>query len=85
SADVRGRRLIEADRAKTRSAARMVTVLSIGGMLLFGLNGRYFAPYATPLGQLILLTLLTCYGLLLWWLRRMAELKPAPRILGVKG
>ncbi|MCC6496242.1 MAG: type II secretion system F family protein, partial [Propionibacteriaceae bacterium] len=42
SADVRGRRLIEADRAKTRSAARMVTVLSIGGMLLFGLNGRYF-------------------------------------------
>lgn len=84
SADVRGRRLIEADRAKTRSAARMVTLLSIGGLLFFGLNGRYFAPYATGLGQLILLALLGIYGLLLWWLRRMAEIAPAPRFLGAK-
>ena len=46
------------------------------------LGGRFFAPYSTPLGQLILLVLLSCYGLLLWWLRRMAEIQPATRILG---
>jgi Flp pilus assembly protein TadB len=82
SADVRGRRMIEADRAKPRASARMVTLLSIGALVFFGLGGRFFAPYATPLGQLILLTLLTCYGLLLWWLRRMAEIQPASRFLG---
>jgi Flp pilus assembly protein TadB len=82
SADVRGRRMIEADRAKPRTSARMVTLLSIGALVFFGLGGRFFAPYATPLGQLILFTLLTCYGLLLWWLRRMAEIQPASRFLG---
>ena len=82
SADVRGRRMIEADRAKPRASARMVTLLSIGALVFFGLGGRFFAPYSTPLGQLILLTLLTCYGLLLWWLRRMAEIRPASRFLG---
>lgn len=82
SADVRGRRLIEADRAKPRASARMVTLLSIGALVFFGLGGRFFAPYSTPFGQLILLVLLTCYGLLLWWLRRMAETQPAARFLG---
>lgn len=82
SADVRGRRLIEADRAKPRASARMVTLLSIGALVFFGLGGRFFAPYSTPLGQLILLVLLACYGLLLWWLRRMAEVQPAARFLG---
>jgi Flp pilus assembly protein TadB len=82
AADVRGRRQIEADRAKPRASARMVTLLSIGALVFFGLGGRFFAPYATPIGQVILLALLTCYGLLLWWLRRMAELQPATRILG---
>lgn len=82
SADVRGRRQIEADRAKPRASARMVTLLSIGAMVFFGLGGRFFAPYGTPIGQVILLALLGCYGLLLWWLRRMAEIQPATRILG---
>jgi len=82
SADVRGRRLIEADRAKPRASARMVTLLSIGALVFFGLGGRFFAPYSTPLGQLILLVLLSCYGLLLWWLRRMAEIQPTSRFLG---
>ena len=82
SADVRGRRLIEADRAKPRASARMVTLLSIGALVFFGLGGRFFAPYSTPLGQLILLVLLSCYGLLLWWLRRIAEIQPASRFLG---
>jgi Flp pilus assembly protein TadB len=82
SADVRGRRMIEADRAKPRASARMVTLLSIGAMVFFGLGGRFFGPYGTPIGQLILLVLLTIYGLLLWWLRRMAEIQPATRFLG---
>lgn len=82
SADVRGRRMIEADRAKPRASARMVTLLSIGALVFFGLGGRFFAPYSTPFGQVILLTLLSCYGLLLWWLRRMAEIQPATRFLG---
>jgi Flp pilus assembly protein TadB len=82
SADVRGRRQIEADRAKPRTSARMVTVLSIGALVFFGLGGRFFAPYSSPEGQVILLALLGCYAGMLWWLRRMTQTRPAVRILG---
>jgi hypothetical protein len=60
----------------------MVTVLSIGALVFFGLGGRFFAPYSSPEGQVILLALLGCYAGMLWWLRRMTQTRPAVRILG---
>lgn len=80
--EVRARRLIEADRAKPRTTARWVTIIML--LLLTGLavTGDYVAPYRTPLGQLILLLILSSFGLLLVWLKRMATTKKLPRFIG---
>ncbi len=75
--DVRARRQIEADRAKPRATARWVTILSAGALTVLALSGQFLAPYATPLGQVILLVLLTAYASCLVWMRRMAA-TPAP-------
>ncbi|MFE6645086.1 type II secretion system F family protein [Nocardioides sp. NPDC057772] len=82
AADVRARRQVEADRAKPRATARWVTIISATVLLILALSGDYVEPYSTPLGQIILTILLAGYAALLVWMRRMAEGKPPPRILG---
>lgn len=82
AADVRARRQVEADRAKPRATARWVTIISATVLLILTLSGEYVGPYSTPLGQIILTILLAAYAALLVWMRRMAEGKPPPRILG---
>lgn len=80
--DVRGRRDVEADRAKTRTTARWVTIITLIVMGLLLLTGDYVAPYATPLGQLVLSVLLVAYVGLLVWMRNMAKGERMPRFLG---
>lgn len=80
--DVRNRRRIEADLAKPRGTARWVTVITIGVLALMVFNGAYIAPYGTPLGQLILLFLLSAYVGALLWMRQMAKGEKMPRFLG---
>ncbi|MGC3994773.1 MAG: type II secretion system F family protein [Propionicimonas sp.] len=70
--DVRARRQIEADRAKPRATARWVTILSAGALAVLAMSGSFLAPYATGLGQAILLLLLAGYAGCLWWMKRMA-------------
>ena len=81
AADVRARRQIEADRAKPRATARWVTVISAGVLVVFTLSGRYVEPYATPVGQVVLVALVSAYVGTLIWMKRMAAGKPAPRFL----
>ena len=75
--DVRARRQIEADRAKPRTTARTVTVLSLVALVVLGLVGSFLTPYSTPLGQLVLAVLLAGYAGCLAWLRRLSSV-PAP-------
>lgn len=82
AADVRARRQVEADRAKPRATARWVTVISATVLIVLGLTGSYIAPYGSPLGQTILAVLLTAYVATLLWMRRMAEGRRLPRIIG---
>jgi len=79
--DVRARRAIEADRAKPRATARAVTAITITVLGFLALTGSYIQPYRTPLGQVLLVTLLTGYVATLIWLRRMAVGEPLPRFL----
>jgi len=81
AADVRARRAIEADRAKPRATARAVTAITITVLGFLALTGSYIQPYRTPLGQVLLVTLLTGYVATLIWLRRMAVGEPLPRFL----
>jgi Flp pilus assembly protein TadB len=79
--EVRIRRGIEADRAKPRTTARWVTVLTLAVLGVLALNGSYMAPYRTPLGQVVLVLFLTLYAGCLLWLRQMTRGTPTPRFL----
>lgn len=82
AADVRARREIEADRAKPRATARYVTLITVGVLLVLGLTGEYIQPYGSPVGQVILVILLSLYVATLVWMRVMATGKPLPRFIG---
>ena len=80
--EVRGRRAVEADRAKPRATARWVTVITIVVLVVLALTGDYVTPYTTPVGQLLLALLLGAYVATLLWMRRMTTATPLPRFLG---
>jgi Flp pilus assembly protein TadB len=81
AADVRARRQVEADRAKPRATARWVTLISAGVLVILALSGTYVEPYRSPLGEVILTTLLTAYVATLVWMKRMAMGRSLPRFL----
>lgn len=79
---LRALREIEAERSKPRVVVRqvtMITLVAIGSALLFG--GRFFEPYSSPLGQVILAVLLAAYIGSLVMLRRRTATPPRERIL----
>ncbi len=80
--DVSSRRRVEAGRAKPRGSARLVTLFSLGVLLILAFTGDYVAPYRTPVGGIVLIFLLAAYAGGLLWMRKMAEGKPLPRFLG---
>jgi Flp pilus assembly protein TadB len=79
--EVRIRRGIEADRAKPRTTARWVTILTLAVLGLLTLNTTYIRPYGTPLGQVALTVFLGMYVGCLLWLRAMTRGTPTPRFL----
>lgn len=84
SEDVRARRQIEADRAKPRSTARWVTLISASVLVVLAASGSYVEPYRTPIGQVILVGLLAAYIATLIWMRQMAIGRPLPRFLDAR-
>ena len=85
AADVRARRQVEADRAKPRATARWVTLISAGVLVILAVSGTYVAPYKSPLGQVILIALLSAYVATLVWMKRMALGRNLPRFLDARG
>ncbi len=81
AADVRARRQVEADRAKPRATARWVTLISVGVLVILAVSGTYVEPYQSPLGQVILVALLSMYVATLVWMKRMAIGRAMPRFL----
>ena len=79
--DVAMRRRVEAERAKPRTTARAVTLITLAVLAVGALNGTYLRPYADPLGQLVLLTLAACYVAALAWMHSLTRTPPAPRLL----
>ena len=79
--EVRARRRIEGERASARAAARYLTMIfaamAVGLALL---NPTYLAPYATPLGQLVLLVSVLGFLVALWVVRRITIVKDPPRL-----
>lgn len=81
AADARARRQVEADRAKPRATARWVTLISVGVLVILAVSGTYVRPYQSPLGQVVLVVLLSLYIATLVWMKRMALGRAMPRFL----
>jgi hypothetical protein len=73
---------VETGRARIRSAARMITVIaSVFTLGLLLLNRSYLAPFARPVGQLVLLLVGACYATAYWLLVRMARMTGPSRLV----
>ncbi|MCU1493404.1 MAG: Type secretion system domain protein [Acidimicrobiaceae bacterium] len=79
--EVAMRRRVEADRAKPRTTARAVTLITLGVAGLGALNPTYLRPYGTALGQLVLLAVATLFVGALTWMRSLTLSQPQARLL----
>ena len=79
---LKGRRVIETERSKPYVVVRQVTIITAVTLAVAFVFGRnFFAPYGTPVGQVILAVLITLYLASLLLLRRQARQAVRPRIL----
>ena len=79
--EVAARRRIEADRAKPRATARVVTVITLVIVGVGLLNRGYTDPYGTLLGQIVLAVTLGFFAAALWWMHSMTRTATADRLL----
>jgi Flp pilus assembly protein TadB len=79
--EVRQRRAIEADRAKHRATIRWLVLILLAASGLIALNPSYAAPYATPIGQLVLAVVALAVAGVVGWMASMATHRPVPRFL----
>lgn len=75
------RRRVEADRAKPRTTARAVTIITLGVVAVGALNGTYIKPYGTATGQLVLLAVTAMFIASLTWMRALTLSAPQARLL----
>lgn len=80
--EVAARRRIEAERAKPRTTARAVTLITVVIAAVGSTNRLYLEPYGQPIGQLVLLLLALAFAACLLWMRRMTQADSSIRILG---
>lgn len=86
SENVAARRQIEADRAKPRSNARLISIVSVTVLLLlFVANPTYVASYKTLIGQLILVVLTSAFFGCLWWMNNASRTSAGRRVLRTTG
>jgi tight adherence protein B len=79
---LKGRRVIESERAKPYVVVRQVTVITLVTLAAAVALGRgFFAPYGTPIGQVILSVLVSLYLGSLLLMRRQASQRPRERVL----
>ncbi|MBK7822057.1 MAG: type II secretion system F family protein [Tessaracoccus sp.] len=81
-ADVRARRQVETEQQKAKTAARIITIISVVLLIALFTAGSYVDPYRTPLGQLLLTGFMALFLLALAWMGRIARPQPLPRFMG---
>ncbi len=82
--EVAMRRKVEAERAKPRTTARAVTLITLAVVAVGALNGTYLRPYGTPLGQLVLTAIAVGFVAALAWMNSLTSSPPPPRILSLR-
>jgi Flp pilus assembly protein TadB len=80
--ELRIRRALLADQARPRAAARWVTGLTVGFLVVLAVFSDALDPYRAPGGQVVLAVLLAVFAGCLVALRRLTTGRPLPRLLG---
>jgi tight adherence protein B len=73
---------VAAGRARVRTAARIIigtTVLLTAAMITW--SRPFLGPYDSPLGQLMLIAVGSCFAAAFWWLHRISRPATEPRML----
>jgi tight adherence protein B len=77
---------VEAGRARTRTSVRVIVGITSGlALFLAVLNYGYLAPYASPLGQLVLLAVGGLFAAGFAWMAAMSRPQRAARLLRATG
>ncbi len=82
-AEVDMRLRVDMGRARTRTAVRIVVIVTavfVGGLVT--LNRSYLHPYDSATGQLVLLLIGVCFGSAFWWLASASRFQREERVLG---
>lgn len=80
------RRFIDASRARTRTAVRAITGITVASVLLLFLFAHaYLHPYSSVSGQLVLAICFACYGAGIFLLVRMSHERAPERLLSFEG
>lgn len=79
--EVKMRRAIEADRAKPRMSARIITIMTVGILVLVPFLGEFVKPYQSTVGQVTLAVWVAIDVVLLLWLKRITKGSETPRVL----
>ncbi|WP_236700723.1 type II secretion system F family protein [Allosalinactinospora lopnorensis] len=74
-------RQIEAERARPRLTARLVTIIAVIAAGFLALSGEYMQPYASATGQIALAGIGMVFIAAMIWMRRMTATRPGPRFL----
>jgi tight adherence protein B len=77
---------VETARARVRTSARIISLITISlasGLMLF--DRGYLRPFGTLVGQLVLLLIGGCFAAAFWWLARMSKVQAAARFLTADG
>lgn len=73
---------VMAGRARIRTSARVITVVTVAmAAALVGLNRPYLTPYDTPTGQLVLVAVGALFGFGFAWLSRISRVNEPERVL----
>jgi Flp pilus assembly protein TadB len=79
-------REVEAERARTRTSARLISLFMIAFITVLLINRDYTAPYGTVQGQALLMLFGGGFAFLLFRLHRMVRPVPQPRLMsGTEG
>jgi Flp pilus assembly protein TadB len=73
---------VETGRARTRTAARVITMFTLGvALILVVFNRGYLEPYDSAVGQVMLAVVGGCFGGSFWWLAKMSRATAPERFL----
>ncbi|HEY2791006.1 MAG TPA: secretion system protein, partial [Micromonosporaceae bacterium] len=81
AAEVGTRREVDAKRTQSRFAVKFLTIATLLVLGYGVIRPSYMAPYATPMGQLIMVVLAACFVGILLWVRSMSKPEVQARFL----